>query len=266
MPRFAANLSWLYTEHPFLERFAAARRDGFQAVECLFPYDHPPERIAALLREQGLRQVMFNAPPGDWAGGERGLAGLPGREAEFRDAMRLALDWAQALDCPRVHVMAGTVSGDPALHWRTYLANLAWAAERAGAAGVGLLIEAINPRDMPGYLLTRQAQAHEAVQQVDSPHLRVQMDLYHCQVAEGDVAGLLQRFLPTGRVAHLQVAGVPDRHEPDVGELDVDALWGLIDRLGYAGWIGCEYRPAGPDTSAGLGWWHRARAEGLAGE
>jgi hydroxypyruvate isomerase len=264
MPRFAANLGWLYTEHPFEDRFAAAVRDGFTAVECLFPYEHPPARIDTLLRDHGLAQVLFNAPPGDWAAGERGLAGLAGREPEFRDGIHRALEFARAVGCPRVHVMAGTVQGDdPASQWSTYLDNLGWAAGQAGAAGIVLLVEAINPHDMPGYLLTRQAQAHEAVRAVGSPHLRVQMDLYHCAMAEDeDVATLLRRYLPTGRVAHLQVAGMPGRHEPDTGALDVGPLCRVIDGLGFDGWVGCEYRPAGGDTSAGLGWLRRLGALG----
>jgi hydroxypyruvate isomerase len=266
MPRFAANLSWLYTEHPFEDRFAAAARDGFTAVECLFPYGHPPARIDRLLRDQGLTQVLFNAPPGDWAAGDRGLAGLPGREREFRDGIHRALEYACAVGCPRVHVMAGAVQGDPASQWATCLDNLGWAAGQAGAAGITLLVEAINPHDMPGYLLTRQAQAHEAVEAIGSPHLRVQMDLYHCAMAEDeDVATLLRRHLPTGRVAHLQIAGMPGRHEPDVGLLDIDHLCGLIDGLGYDGWVGCEYRPASGDTSAGLGWLRRLGALGMPG-
>lgn len=258
MPRFAANLSMLYTEHDFLDRFAAAARDGFQAVEYLFPYAHPAATLARRLADHGLQQVLFNAPPGDWEGGERGMASLPGREAEFRDAIRRALDYADVLRCPRVHVMAGFVppGTDRATRHGTYVSNLAWAAEQAAARGVDVLIEPINPRDMPGYFLSRQADAHAIVAEVGAPNLKVQMDLYHLQIVEGDVAMKLRQYLPTGNVGHLQIAGVPHRHEPDLGELNFEYLFGVIDELGFPGWIGCEYRPKG-DTSAGLGWLRR---------
>ena len=258
MPRFAANLSLMYGEHTFLDRFAAARRDGFEAVEYLFPYEHPPALLAARLHEHGLQQVLFNAPPGDWAAGERGLACLPGRESAFREGVAQALDYAAALQCPRVHVMAGAVPGEAALAAlrSTYLRNLAWAAQRAADAGVGLTIEPINPRDMPGYFLTRQDQAHAIVAEVGASNLQVQMDLYHCQIVEGDLATKLRQYLTSGRVGHLQIAGVPERHEPDQGELNYAYLFELIDALGYAGHVGCEYRPRA-GTSAGLGWLRR---------
>ncbi|MFZ5543252.1 MAG: 2-oxo-tetronate isomerase [Pseudomonadota bacterium] len=261
MPRFAANLSLLYTEHAFLDRFAAARADGFDAVEVLFPYAHAPGELAQRLGDQGLRQVLFNAPPGDWERGERGLACLPGRQAEFRRGFEeQALPYARALGCPRVHVMAGIVPAraDTAALRATYLANLEWAARQATASGIDVLIEPINTRDMPGYFLHHQEAAHAVVQEVGAPNLKVQMDLYHCQVMEGDVATKLRRYLPTGRVAHLQIAGVPERHEPDVGELHHPYLFALLDALGYDGHVGCEYRPRA-GTSAGLGWLRRWR-------
>lgn len=260
MPRFAANLSMLYPEHAFLDRFAAAARDGFEGVEFLFPYEHAPAEIAARLREHGLQQVLFNAPPGDWAAGERGLACLPGREDEFRRGIEQTLAYAEALDCPRIHVMAGLV---PAGRERAplqplYVANLAWAAQRAAACGREITIEPINLRDMPGYFLNRQDHAHEILDAVGAPNLKVQMDLYHCQIVEGDVATKLRRWLPGGRIAHLQIAGVPERHEPDIGELNPRYLFDVIDACGYAGWVGCEYRPRrGGEpggTTAGLGW------------
>lgn len=252
MPRFAANLTMLYGEHEFLDRFAAAAADGFTAVEYLFPYDHPARELRARLDEHGLRQVLFNAPPGDWAAGERGIAALPGREDEFKAAFTLALDYADALGCPRVHVMSGV--GDPddrARRLDTYRDNLAWAA--AQAAGVDVLVEPLNHRDVPGYLLTRQADAHALVGEIGAANLGVQLDLYHLQINEGDVSSTLRRDLPTGRVRHLQVAGAPERHEPDTGELDFRRVLGVVDELGYDGWVGCEYNPAGT-TSAGLGW------------
>jgi len=259
MPRFAANLSMMYAEHAFLDRFAAAAGDGFGAVEYLFPYEWPAATLAALLAEHGLEQVLFNAPP-DFAAGERGIACLPGREAEFRSGFARALDYAAALRCPRIHAMAGLVAAGAsrAALRQTYLANLAWAARQADAAGVDVLIEPINTRDIPGYFLNRQDEAHAVLAELDVPRLKVQMDLYHCQIVEGDVAMKLRKYLPGGRVGHLQIAGVPDRHEPDRGELEHGYLLEVIDSLGYPGWIGCEYRPAAA-TSSGLGWLRRAR-------
>jgi len=259
MPRFAANLSMLYTEHDFLDRFAAAARDGFRAVEYLFPYAWPTDVLAGRLAEHGLQQVLFNAPPGDWDAGERGLACLPGREAEFRDGVLRALDCAAVLRCPRVHLMAGLApaGADRAALRRTYTANLAWAAAQAAPRSVNVLIEPINTRDIPGFFLNRQDEAHAIVAEVGAPNLQVQMDLYHLQIVEGDVATKLRRYLPTGRVGHLQIAGVPMRDEPDRGELNHDYLFGVIDELGFDGWIGCEYRPRGA-TAAGLGWLRKA--------
>ena len=275
MPRFAANLSLLYTELAFLDRFEAAARDGFEAVEFLFPYSWPAHDIATRLRANGLQQVLFNAPPGGtdansidaaWRAGERGSASLPGQEASFRAGVELALDYAQTLHCPRVHVMAGRVDGTHSLaaHRATYIDNLRWAAEQAQARGVRVMIEPINTRDMPGYFLHRQDQAHAIVEAVGSAHVQVQMDLYHCQIMEGDVAHKIAQYLPTGRVGHLQIAGVPERHEPDIGELRYEYLFEVIDTVsaqcGWDGWLGCEYRPrrgAEPGgTSAGLGWLH----------
>ncbi|MFD8911417.1 2-oxo-tetronate isomerase [Streptomyces sp. NPDC059575] len=258
MPRFAANLSMMYTEHPFPARFAAASADGFEAVEYLFPYAYDAAELRRLLDDHGLRQVLFNAPPGDWDSGERGTAALPGREAETRAGIDRALEYAAALDCPRVHVMAGLLPAgatpaEGARHRDTYLGNLSWAAERAGAAGVDLLIEPINHRDMPGYFLNRQDEAHAVVQELDADNVKVQLDLYHCQITEGDLTTALRRDLPTGRVGHLQIASVPDRHEPDAGELNIGHLFDVIDELAFEGWIGCEYRPRA-GTSEGLGW------------
>jgi 2-dehydrotetronate isomerase len=253
MPKFAANLSMLYTEHAFLDRFAAAARDGFKAVEYLFPYEHPAAEIAARLKDNRLQQVLFNAPPGDWAAGERGTACLPGREAEFREGVGRAIEYARALGCPRIHLMAGLApdGADRALLRKTYLANLTWAV--AQAKDIDFLMEPINTRDIPRFFLNRQDHAHEIVLEVGAPNLKVQMDLYHCQIVEGDLAKKIEMYLPTGRVSHLQIAGVPERQEPDIGEINHRYLFALIDRLGYDGWVGCEYRPKG-NTSAGLGW------------
>ena len=262
MPRFAANLSMMYTEHAFLGRFEAAAHDGFDAVEFLFPYAEAASEIAARLQDLGLDQVLFNAPPGDFAAGERGLACLPERRAEFqRGFLDQALPFAAALRCPRLHVMAGIAppNADRMQLEATYCENLAWAAREAAAAGVDVMIEPINPRDMPGYFLNRQDHAHRLVQETGAANLKVQMDLYHCQIVEGDVASKLRSLLPTGRVGHLQIAGVPDRHEPDEGELHHAYLFTVIDELGWRGTVGCEYRPRA-GTSAGLGWLRRYRA------
>ena len=264
MPQFAANLSMLYPELAFLDRFDAAAKDGFEAVEYLFPYDFAKEEILARLEHNGLQQVLFNGPPGDWAGGERGLACLPGRDAEFREGIARAIDYAVALACPRIHVMAGLVPEGlerDALQ-PVYLDNLGWASAEAAKAKLDVLIEPINTRDIPGFFLNRQDHAHEIVEAVGAPNLKVQMDLYHCQIVEGDVAMKIRKYLPTGRVGHIQIAGVPDRNEPDTGEQNYPYLFDVLDEVsaqcGWQGWVGCEYRPrrgAVPGgTSDGLGW------------
>jgi 2-dehydrotetronate isomerase len=255
VPRFSANLSMMYAEHPFLDRFAAAAADGFTAVEYLFPYEYPAPQLRGLLDGNGLQQVLFNAPPGDFDAGERGIASLPGREAEFRNGFHRALDYAEVMDCPRVHVMAGLVpaGAERDEQMKVYRDNLGWAAGRAQTRGVDVLIEPINQRDMPGYLLSLQDEAQQIVVEIGAPNLKVQLDLYHCQITEGDLTMRLRSDLPTGRVGHLQIAGVPDRHEPDIGELAIDHLFAVIDELGFDGWVGCEYRPAA-GTTEGLGW------------
>ena len=253
MPKFAANLTMMYTEHDFLDRFAAAAQDGFRAVEYLFPYDYEPGAIAQRLREFDLTQALFNLPPGDWAAGERGIAALPGREEEFAASVERALAYADATGCHRLHAMAGLVpvGADLDRMRRTFVANLRLAARRCAGHGITLLIEPINHRDMPGYFLNYQQQAHDIVADVGEPNLKVQMDWYHCQIMEGDIAMRLRRHL-TG-VGHVQIAGVPERQEPDMGELHYPYLFVLLDELGYDGYIGCEYRPRN-GTSAGLGW------------
>ncbi len=269
MPRFAANLSFLYPELPFLDRFEAAAQDGFEAVEYLFPYAWDQRELAARLRGNGLQQVLFNAPPAGadrvtaavaWDGGARGLLCLANRRAEFEQGLMLALDYAQALQCPRVHVMAGVMppGAAHAALLDEVAGKLRWACAQAEQCGVTLLLEPINLRDMPGYFLHRQDQAHTLLEAVAASNLQVQMDLYHCQVQEGDVSTKLRRYLPGGRVGHIQIASVPERQEPDGGELAYPYLFDLIDALGYKGWVGCEYRPrlgtlAGA-TRAGLVW------------
>ncbi|MFO1145786.1 MAG: 2-oxo-tetronate isomerase [Rhodospirillales bacterium] len=256
MLRFAANLSMMYTEHDFLDRFAAAAADGFPGVEYLFPYDYPAAEIRRRLDDAGLTQALFNGPPGNWAAGERGIASLPGREEEFRRSIVTALEYAQVLGNRTVHVMAGlTVAGVERVRQRAvYMNNLAHAADEAAGLGVTIVIEPINTRDIPGFFLNRQDEAQAICAELGKPNLKVQFDLYHCQIVEGDLAMRLRRDMPN--VGHIQIAGVPDRHEPDVGEVNYDYLLRLIDELGYSGWVGCEYRPAGA-TSAGLGWFTR---------
>jgi 2-dehydrotetronate isomerase len=258
MLRFAANLTMMYGEHAFPDRFAAAARDGFTAVEYLFPYEYPAQDLAAWLQAHGLTQALFNAPPGDWAAGERGLACVPGKETEFRAGIRTAVAYAQTLRCPRVHVMSGIQPKgvERVALRRTLMANLAWAAGIAAAASVELLIEPINTRDMPGYFLNRQDEAHAIIAEIGCPALKVQMDLYHCQIVEGDVSMKLRKYLaddPLKKVGHIQIASVPARNEPDRGELNYDYLLDLIEDLRYPGWIGCEYRPKA-GTSEGLTW------------
>ncbi len=256
MPRLAANLSMMFNEVPFLDRFDAAAKAGFKGVEFLFPYDFSAAEIKARLDANGLTQALFNMPPGNWAGGERGTASLPGRQAEFREGVKKALDYAAALDCKLVHCMAGIPpAGTPfTTAAALYAANLAWAGEQALAAGVKIAIEPINHRDMPGFHLNTMAQGAEVVQAIGTDRIGLQFDVYHCQVTEGDITKRLEALLPL--VVHIQIADVPARNEPGTGEIGWEFVLRRMDELGYKGWVGCEYRPAG-DTVAGLGW--RAR-------
>lgn len=256
MPQFAANLSMMYTEVPFIERFAACARDGFRAVEFLFPYAFAPESLRAELDRHGLRQVLFNAPPGDFDKGERGISSLPGREEEFHQGIDTAIRYAQVLGCPRIHVMAGLVQDERqrSSQRQRFIDSLGYAARRCAEHGLTVLIEPINTRDIPGYLLNTQADAHDIVAAVGADNLKVQMDLYHCQIVEGDVAMKIRQY--AGRFGHVQIAGVPQRHEPDIGEVNYPYLFQVLDEIGYDGWIGCEYRPRG-GTSEGLGWIRR---------
>lgn len=253
MLKFAANLSLMFNEVEFPQRFGEAKRAGFQGVECLFPYAYPAADLASELRIHGLTQALFNCPPGDWSAGERGLAALPGREQEFRDSLDTALAYARALDCRTLHVMAGIP--DSALSedslWNTYLENLRLAAQRAAGEGRTVVIEPINSRDMPGYYLQQSEQARRAIEAVGEENLGLQLDLYHCQIMEGDLSTRLWALKALLR--HIQIAGVPERHEPDVGEVNYPYLFRVIKTLNYDGWIGCEYRPRG-NTAAGLGW------------
>lgn len=251
MPRFAANLTMLFPELPFMARFEAAAHAGFRAVEYLFPYAYDPHEIRRELDRLGLTQALFNAPPGDWDAGERGLAALSGREAEFQASVETALNFAEIIRPERLHVMAGIAEGAAAD--AAYEANLAFAAARAAERlpELPLLIEPINNRDMPGYYLSRSDQANALLDQVGAANLRLQLDLYHCQIMEGDLAKRIEALLP--RIGHVQIAGVPDRHEPDQGEVNFPYLFDHLDAVGYAGWVGAEYRPRGK-TIDGLGW------------
>ena len=262
----------MYPDMDFLDRFEAAAKDGFKAVEYLFPYAYSPQELAARLRGNGLQQVLFNMPPGGiddastlsaWEKGDRGTACSPGREAEYKAGVHRAMQYAEVLACPRIHSMAGVlpagVSREDAQ--ATLVANLKWACQTVRAQGLDVLLEPINQRGIPGFLVNRQDHAHEILALVDEPNLKVQMDLFHCQIVEGDVTTKLERYFPTGKVGHLQIADVPLRHEPGTGELNWPYLFDLIDRLsaecGWQGWIGCEYIPADTSsggTSRGLSW------------
>ncbi len=250
MPRFAANLSLMFTEMPFLARFEAAARAGFTAVETLFPYAHPVAELATQLHVNGLEQVLFNGPPGDFVhAGERGLAAIPGRETEFFEGLMLALEYASALRCPKLHVMAGlTHQGANRV---TFVHNMRRAARLAAPCNVQLLIEPINTRDIPGYLINRTAEALALIALIGEANVGLQFDIYHRQIMEGDLLAAIDEF--GAYAAHVQIAQPPDRGEPDEGEIDYRRIFGALDAVGYTGWVGCEYKPRG-DTVAGLSW------------
>lgn len=252
MPRFSANLSMLYAEHAFLERFAAAAADGFEAVEYLGPYDESPEDVARALSESKLTQALFNLPSGDWAGGERGIGGLPGREVEFREGVSQAIRYAEALECRQVNCLAGIApDGREAEHEAVLVENLKHAADRLGEAGIRLLLEPVNRRDIPGFLVSRTEQALQIMEAVGSDNLWLQYDFYHMQIMQGDLVPTFERLMD--RIAHVQIADNPGRHEPGTGEIAYDFVLRRLDELGYAGFVGCEYKPSAA-TSAGLGW------------
>jgi hydroxypyruvate isomerase len=253
MPRFNANLSFLFQEHAFLDRFAAAARCGFKAVEYMSPYEHPAGEIASRLNENGMTQALFNLSLGDWNKGERGLACLPGREDDFRRSVEQAVRYAKALSCEKLNCLAGikpeSVSREAAI--ATLTANLAFAAEHLAKEGILLLLEPINSFDMPGYLINRSSEAMAVLAAVNHPKLKLQYDIYHMQRMEGEIAATLQLLMPA--IGHIQIADNPGRHEPGTGELNFPFLLAEIDRLGYDGWVGCEYKPVA-GTAAGLGW------------
>lgn len=253
MPKFAANLSMMFTEVPFVDRFEAAAQAGFAGVEYLFPYDFAASDLARRLKANGLTQALHNLPAGDWAGGERGIAVLPERTGEFRDGVARAVDYAGALGCAQVNCLAGIAPEDAdagRLH-DTFVENVSFAAEALERAGIRLLIEPVNTRDVPGFWLSRTAQAVAILDEVGSPNLFLQHDLYHMQVMEGDLARTLEANLP--RIRHVQVADNPGRHEPGTGEIAFPFLFDRLDALGYDGWVGCEYKPL-TTTAEGLGW------------
>ena len=253
MPRFAANLTMLFNELPFLDRFEAAAKAGFKGVEFLFPYAFEKAEIAARLKACGLELVLHNLPAGNWEGGERGIAILPGREAEFRDGVPRAIDYARALGCKQINCLAGiTPAGVPEakLH-ATLLENLRFAADELARAGIRLLVEPINTRDIPGFYLNRTDQAARLIAETGSSNLFIQYDIYHMQIMEGDLARTIEAHLP--QIAHVQLADNPGRNEPGTGEINYPFLFGHLDRLGYSGWVGCEYKPRA-STLAGLGW------------
>jgi hydroxypyruvate isomerase len=262
MPRFAANLAYLFTERPLIERFGAAAAAGFKAVELQFPYDHAPSAVKAELDRHGLTMLGLNTAPGQrassqhasgqLASGEFGVAAIPGREQEFAALFKQALDYVVAIGGCQIHCLAGKVPPEqrPAAE-KAFVGNLARAADAAAEKSITLLIEPINPRDRPDYFLTRAEHAADIIAKVERPNVRVQFDFYHAQIVGGDLIRRLEKHLPV--VGHVQIAAVPSRHEPDEGEINYPAVFAALDRAGYRGWVGCEYRPRAK-TEDGLGW------------
>ena len=253
MPRFNANLSMMFHEHDFIDRFGAAANAGFQGVEFLFPYAYSIADLKEALEANQLTQVLFNLPPGDWEKGERGMCCHPNRQNEFRESVELALEYAKGLGCKQIHAMAGIkpegVPEEALLE--TYAENLKYASQLCAQQNVRLLIEAINSRDMPGYFLNHSAQAISVIDKVASSNLWFQYDIYHMQIMEGDLSPTITELLP--RIAHFQIADTPGRHEPGTGEINYPFLFSKLDELGYEGWVGCEYRPLS-GTLTGLSW------------
>ena len=250
MPRLAANLSTLFTEHAFLDRFAAAAAAGFRYVEYQFPYAHGAGEVAQAARRAGVEVVLHNLPAGDIGAGERGIASLPGREAEFRADVERAIEYASAAGCPRLNCLAGLAPVDRS-HFATFVANVRHAARRLSEVGMQLMIEPINTRAMPGFFLTGSRQAIDVLDAAGEGNAFVQYDIFHMQIMEGDLAATIERLL--ARIGHVQIADVPGRHEPGTGEVNFDFLLAHLDALGYSGWVGCEYNPLG-DTVEGLKW------------
>lgn len=253
MPKFSANLSFLYPDLPFLDRFAAAAKDGFTAVEYASPYEHPTETVAQTLRASGLTQALFNLPAGNWAGGERGIGALPDRIDEFRTSVDTAIRYGQALDCTRINCLAGIAPSGVAAESleSTFVANLQYAAPRLADAGIRLLVEPINLRDIPGFFVSTSAHAERILDAVGSDNLFIQYDFYHMQVMQGDLVPTFERL--KDRIAHVQIADTPGRNEPGTGEINYPFVLAALDQLGYDGFVGCEYKPKA-GTSEGLSW------------
>ena len=256
MPRFAANLNFLFTEVDFLQRFGAARKAGFGAVEFPFPYPYEHAALAAAVKEAGVEVVLFNLPPGNWEKGERGIACHPDRTAEFRDGVAQAVAYARTLKCPRVNCLAGIAprDADPERLRATFVENLRYAAAAFAKEGVTLVMEPINPRTIPGFYLNTTKQSLDIMRAVGAANLKIQYDVFHMQIVEGDLAKTIEANL--ANIGHIQFADVPDRHEPGTGEVNFDFLFDWIDRVGYPGWVGAEYVPA-KGTVASLGWLQR---------
>ncbi len=253
MPRFAANLTMMFNEVDFTERFGTAARAGFRGVEYLFPYSHEANRLADLLAQHDLTQVLFNLPAGDWLAGERGIACLPDRTGEFRDGIGKAAEYASLLGCRQLNCLAGILPAvvPIARAHETFVSNVAAAAAELERQGIRLLIEPINTRDFPGFFLNRTQQALDIIAESGSNNLGLQYDVYHMQIMEGDLAWTIEKNL--GSIRHIQIADNPGRHEPGTGEIHYPFLFSHLDRLGYTGWVGCEYKPAA-GTEAGLAW------------
>lgn len=259
MAKFAANLSMMFNEVPFIQRFERAAQAGFKGVEYLFPYEEEAEVIAAELKKHQLTQALFNMPAGNWGAGERGMASIPGREAEFAQGVQTALKYALALGCKQVHAMAGKVDEKftPKEQKACFIKNIQHAADVMAEHGIRVLIEPINTRDMPGYFLTTQKQAEALLPEINRENVFIQLDLYHCQIMEGDLLKTIERLW--GKFSHIQIASVPFRHEPDSGEVNYPWIFNQLDEMGYDGWLGCEYHPAGR-TEDGLGWLKQANS------
>jgi 2-dehydrotetronate isomerase len=251
MPRFAANLSMMFNEVPFLDRFEAAAKAGFTAVEFLFPYEHPAKEVGARLHGNGLTQALFNLPPGDWAGGEKGFAALPDRFADLQASLRTALPYVEATGVKRLHLMAGIADRNDPMAMAAFRKSLKWAAEFLAPHGLDVVIEPINSRNVPGYFLNDFPFAQSVIRELKIPNLKLQFDIYHCQIIHGDVTMRLREAMPM--IGHIQIASIPSRNEPDGEELNYPFLFGELDRLGYAGFVGCEYNPRGKTTD-GLAW------------
>ncbi|WP_027584294.1 2-oxo-tetronate isomerase [Bradyrhizobium sp. Ai1a-2] len=251
MPRFAANLTMMFNEVPFLDRFEAAAKSGFTAVEFLFPYDHPAKEIGDRLHKNGLTQALFNLPPGDWAAGEKGFAALPDRFEDLKASLTTALPYAEATGVKRVHLMAGIANRSDSKAVEAFYKSVTWAAEFFAPHGLDVVIEPINPRNVPGYFLNDFGFASDLINELKIPNLKLQFDIYHCQIIHGDVTMRLREMMPI--TGHVQIASIPSRNEPDGEELNYPFLFDELDRLGYAGFVGCEYNPRGKTTD-GLGW------------